>query len=324
MIEKPKRPKKISNQDNKQPQTIQELIRRYDLDNTKVYDFLDELIQHLKKTQIVVSATEPTGNNREKVWIQKGKNLFNSNLYIINLAENLSSGYIYLKLEPNTKYTMSTTLPYYEGGANFFVAGGKVTSVSTNENGVGIGESRIIVSDSEGFITIAYRKIIGFTGDLTLYEYQLEQGPTATAYEAYIEPKIYVKNDNDLYEEFINKNILVDYSTVEQRIGTWIDGKALYRKVVLIDSLPNTETKTWRIDDSINYTIVKAECYAVGNNHTAVFPITYCVPDSDEAELSFHVSFAEYWQKWQIVISSKIDESKFSGYAIIEYTKMTD
>ena len=44
MIEKPKRPKKISNQDNKQPQTIQESIRRYDLDNTKIYDFLDELV----------------------------------------------------------------------------------------------------------------------------------------------------------------------------------------------------------------------------------------------------------------------------------------
>lgn len=44
MIEKPKRPKKIPNQDNKQPQTIQELIRRYDLDNTKIYDFLDEMV----------------------------------------------------------------------------------------------------------------------------------------------------------------------------------------------------------------------------------------------------------------------------------------
>ena len=48
MIEKPKRPKKIPNQDNKQPQTIQELIRRYDLENTKIYDFLDELVGSLK------------------------------------------------------------------------------------------------------------------------------------------------------------------------------------------------------------------------------------------------------------------------------------
>lgn len=53
MIEKPKRPKKIPNQDNKQPQTIQELIRRYDLDNTKIYDYLDSLVEQInsKETQ---------------------------------------------------------------------------------------------------------------------------------------------------------------------------------------------------------------------------------------------------------------------------------
>lgn len=48
MIEKPKRPKKIPNQDNKQPQTIEQLIKRYDLDNTKIYDFLDELVTEIK------------------------------------------------------------------------------------------------------------------------------------------------------------------------------------------------------------------------------------------------------------------------------------
>ena len=47
MLEKPKRPTKIPNQDNKQPQTINELIRRYDLDNTKVYDFLENLVTNL-------------------------------------------------------------------------------------------------------------------------------------------------------------------------------------------------------------------------------------------------------------------------------------
>lgn len=47
MIQKPKRPTKINNQDNKQPQTITELIRRYDLDNAKIYDFLDDLVEQL-------------------------------------------------------------------------------------------------------------------------------------------------------------------------------------------------------------------------------------------------------------------------------------
>ena len=49
MIEKPKRPRKINNQDNKTPQTIKDLIMRYDLDNTKIYDFLDSLVDYLNK-----------------------------------------------------------------------------------------------------------------------------------------------------------------------------------------------------------------------------------------------------------------------------------
>ena len=67
MIEKPKRPKKISNQDNKQPQTIQELIRRYDLDNTKIYDFLDEFIEYLKQDrEDIDTLMEDARSNRLK------------------------------------------------------------------------------------------------------------------------------------------------------------------------------------------------------------------------------------------------------------------
>ena len=49
MLKKPIRVKQIQNQDRKQPQTISELIRRYDLDNTKIYDYLDYLIEELNK-----------------------------------------------------------------------------------------------------------------------------------------------------------------------------------------------------------------------------------------------------------------------------------
>lgn len=47
MIEKPKRPKQPNIQDRQPPRTLEELINRYDLDNTKVYDFLDELVELL-------------------------------------------------------------------------------------------------------------------------------------------------------------------------------------------------------------------------------------------------------------------------------------
>ena len=57
MIKKPKRPTKINNQDNKQPQNIEQLIRRYDLDNTMIYDFLDELTVTLNETFDKLSTT---------------------------------------------------------------------------------------------------------------------------------------------------------------------------------------------------------------------------------------------------------------------------
>lgn len=47
MIEKPKRPKKLNNQDRKIPINIQELINRYDLENKDIYTFLDYLVDSI-------------------------------------------------------------------------------------------------------------------------------------------------------------------------------------------------------------------------------------------------------------------------------------
>lgn len=47
MIEKPKRQKQLNNQDRQIPTNIQELINRYDLDNTKVYDYLDIMVTEI-------------------------------------------------------------------------------------------------------------------------------------------------------------------------------------------------------------------------------------------------------------------------------------
>lgn len=52
MLEKPKRAKQLNNQDRQLPATIQELINRYDLENLKIYDFLDELVDYLNERGI--------------------------------------------------------------------------------------------------------------------------------------------------------------------------------------------------------------------------------------------------------------------------------
>ena len=70
------------------------------------------------------------------------------------------------------------------------------------------------------------------TYTVTFNNVQLEQGSKATSYEAYIEPQIFVRNSNGVYEEFTKKSEEV-YSTEEVKIGTWIDGKTVYRKTII-------------------------------------------------------------------------------------------
>ena len=68
MIEKPKRPKQPNIQDRQPPRTLQELINRYDLDNTKIYDFLDELVELLntEKESIDTSINDLNNNKVNK------------------------------------------------------------------------------------------------------------------------------------------------------------------------------------------------------------------------------------------------------------------
>lgn len=234
MIEKPQRPKKITNQDNKLPQTIQELIRRYDLDNTKVYDFLDDLVGHLKQTQTVVSATEPTGEDREKVWMQKGKNILNigtiteytkegvktsvntskiylsgtkstSNHIFQNTGIDKGNQYLYLgKLKSGT-YTLSRQIiGTISGNIAFNIWKDSGTSISN------LGAITELESDKSVTFTLIEETKLYFSGwinsgtvlDCT-FCLQLEQGSETTEYEEYIKPKIYVINHNDVYEEFI-------------------------------------------------------------------------------------------------------------------------
>lgn len=65
MIEKPKRPKQPNIQDRQPPRTLQELINRYDLDNTKIYDFLDELVELLNTERKSIDTSINDLNNKK-------------------------------------------------------------------------------------------------------------------------------------------------------------------------------------------------------------------------------------------------------------------
>ena len=173
----------------------------------------DLTAENLNKLQqdigTVVSPTEPQGNERLKVWMQKGKNLFNKNNVIkgyylgttstgndeaINASETDFYQNEYLEVKPNTNYTISTatvtTLRVTQYNANK-----KFVSRSTNSENNSL---TITTTDTTKYIRISSKIDI-------IDSIQLEQGSSATSFEAYIEPKIYVLNNNGVYEEFIKK-----------------------------------------------------------------------------------------------------------------------
>lgn len=48
-LKKIERPKKVQISDRLQPKTIEGLIRKYDLESEKLYDFLDEVVDYINE-----------------------------------------------------------------------------------------------------------------------------------------------------------------------------------------------------------------------------------------------------------------------------------
>ena len=103
-----------------------------------------------------------------------------------------------------------------------------------------------------------------------------------------------------------------NYSTNEVVLGSWIDGKTLYRKLIAI-TLPNT-TQTYVATNISNANIVKISGYTTDGTNT--IPLIY------ENTLYGGSSYA-YVQDGgaTLYIGCDFDGSSYSGYAILEYTK---
>ena len=162
------------------------------------------MIPQCKKDRIIVSATEPTTN--EKVWIQKGKNWFNKNNVIGNLSINAdgvcekddTASIHYVQVVSGKTYTISSNLNRQ------WVINTSVNKPSLNGSGV----ERTITTGTTVQVTIPeghnYLNIRNHPSsaneDSINQNMQVEEGTEATEHEAHINRKIYVDG-----EEFINQ-----------------------------------------------------------------------------------------------------------------------
>lgn len=108
------------------------------------------------------------------------------------------------------------------------------------------------------------------------------------------------------------------YSTSEHRIGTWIDGKPLYRKVVNFGALPNSTTKTVAHNISNIDSIIFVKGMAKSTSDTYwVLPFLF---EGSQSQYNIRT----FVNTTNIQMLCDDDRSSYTAYITIEYTKTTD
>ena len=107
-----------------------------------------------------------------------------------------------------------------------------------------------------------------------------------------------------------------DYSTEETKIGTWIDGKPIYRKVFDFGQLPVTSSKEIRHGISDLSRIIKL--YGIASWKTADMP-TLPLPSADPDGEKYSVFLSA--NSSIIAVTTGSDRKAFYGYVVMEYTK---
>lgn len=110
------------------------------------------------------------------------------------------------------------------------------------------------------------------------------------------------------------------FSFEEKRIGTWIDGKPLYRKMVAFGALPENSTKSINhgIENIASPHINTGESYFVEKNHGGIYYTTYAF------------TYANYILRAMVtntvldIGSSASGASDYEAFVCVEYTKTTD
>ena len=129
------------------------------------------------------------------------------------------------------------------------------------------------------------------------------------------------KTSNAPSYRLVEKMTKDTYSTEEQVIGTWIDGKPLYRKVInAIPTISNSNYQTVTIAHNINdlKNIHKCNGFLHNNGNTQ----TYILPTDTSATQTIGIREIN---NTNIVVYSKNDTwSGWIAEIILEYTKTTD
>jgi hypothetical protein len=109
------------------------------------------------------------------------------------------------------------------------------------------------------------------------------------------------------------------YSTTEQKIGIWKDGRTIYRLVLETGALEGADAKTIAVPKDI-HTMIKPPEGMMYDNVGNGYPLTYINTDV----MGYYNIGVRFIRGQGIYIKSYGDFAITSGHVIIEYTKTTD
>lgn len=165
--------------------------------------------------------------------------------------------------------------------------------------------------------------------DATNKEYVDSKGKTISwaDYQALTEEE---KNNGTTYfiPDMPVSDTRITYSTDEIIVGTWIDNRPIYRKVIDLGTLPNANTVNIPHNIDNLDRIISISGMAKSPNQNLLLPFPYGVGNdafnSDGTVKINGVPINIYEEQGNIVVYTLSDRSDMTGYVILEYIKTTD
>lgn len=176
------------------------------------------------------------------------------NLFDVTLDSSITNEIQYktYRLEPNTKYTISTNTYLSNAVANVFIDLG--TSLTPSSSANGVNGSKIITTDSTGYVTIGYRNYsMQLDYSTGMYYCQLEKGTVATDYVPYEHTDISATVTG---KNLINPNLPVNSKT-QNGITITNNGDGTYTATGTSTSslaISLTQKNTIKLNKSTSYT----------------------------------------------------------------------
>lgn len=281
-----------------------------------------KIIEFIKKHGVKISPIEPTTS--EAIWFKKGKNLYSGGLVnetisaegVISYSSNRLRTVKYIPVHSSSTYTIScattdfrTYVFEYDANKNF------IRRIGTSWNNM---PYTCTLGSTTKYILVIFEKFGDNITPMSVSDLQIEQNSTATTYEPYVEKEILVKNNNGVYEKFYNENDVKKeiYSSTEQKIGIWIDGKTLYRKVL-------SKTVTTTGASNIPHGIGDIDKVTKFSGYIEL-PGGVFVPIPQQTSNGSIGNIQMWTSRANISFNNNVSLSNYTVYFIFEYTKTTD